>query len=575
MIEELSKVAIVTTSWDQVHEKTGKVQELKLSGLWDFRFRFGNGSSTMCRDDGTRAFALRVIRSLSSGERLKSLQIQRELVDETRLLDPPKAIQRELVDKARSLGSPAIQDYLRDFNDSRLTRHLSAELPPLSGSLPDRTHALKSLSISNMGTSMLLSSADQTQSSTKSLHDLPALIAQTSRHSSPDSIKSTEIIDPLISDHMWLRKGPDSILRASGSSGKSAYDLQNGLILRRSVEHSSQRRERRRYVGDAADGLKSNLARRQSGSRASSTTTPEHEAGTRNAENSPRQLRRRALHEERVAIRAEIHRTSLHALRSQLLQYASDGILGEQIYKELKTLEEDIGTPISGQSSGTVQSLYLEALYPKFPIDKELQDIRFDLRLRYILGTNTDLISHWLYSRLWLCRNLGIVVYRNCCRLQTAHLADDFLSFLVPADSWSHHGPCVVNLKRIQIVDIEALVNKLASCLRDICGRGPHIISGQPDIQLLVGCFQDIQARSRKLFASINPKDSSQSISAINLRREIANLYAGGHTQNSLLVSIFARCQDTFQALDLVLLAYEGAHVSDLDQLPHSSPTSI
>lgn len=453
LIEELSKIAIVTTMWDAVDKKTGEARELVLSSHY-FRALIEGGSS-MYRDDGTRDSALRIMRSLSSGERLESLRIQRELVNKTRLLDPSKATQRGSVDKARSLGSPAIQDYLRDLNDSRLARHISAELSSLSGSLPDIPQVSKPLSISNMGASTLLSSAD--------------------------SRGSVDTIDPLIPEHMWLQEGPDGVLgapapailqcpfnflrcfrtfadfgqwvshslthfqwedppthtkcyfckkgfensarqecwwhllkhvelhhrqgesltdfplnlplieylrnrglindvdyrllttrseRPSGSFGQgfpgsSAYDLQNDPIFTRSVEHSSPRRERRRHLEAAADGFKSYLARRQSGSRASSTRTPEHEARTENTENRPGQISRRALHEERVAIRAEIHRNSLHALRGWLPQYASEGILGEQIYKVFKSLEEDDCTPISGQSSGTVQS-------PKFPIDKDL-----------------------------------------------------------------------------------------------------------------------------------------------------------------------------------------------------------
>lgn len=164
------------------------------------------------------------------------------------------------------------------------------------------------------------------------------------------------------------------------------------------------------------------------------------------------------------------------------------------------------------------------------------------------------------------------MVFRNCCRLWTAHLVDDFLSVLVPADSWSHHGPYVVHLRRIQIVDIEALLNTLLNCIRDIFDRGVHIVSGESDIQLLVDCFQDVQTGSGKLYASIDPKDSSTRISAINIKREIEKLYAGEPPQSSYLLSIFARCQYTFQALDLVLLAYEGAHVSDLEDFPDSSP---
>lgn len=330
---------------------------------------------------------------------------------------------------------------------------------------------------------------------------------------------------------------------------------------------SSEEQGQGRITGD----FKSNLARNQNRSRASETGTSNREIRTRNAEIRPRHLHLRDLHEERVALRAEIYRNSLHVLGSRCIQYASAGILGERIYKELKTLEEDIGRPISSQSSETVRNLDFDAQSPKFPIDKGFQDVLFDTNLRDGLGTNADLISHWLYSRFWLCRTLGIGVYKNCCRLQTAHLTDGFLSALAPADPWSDGEPCVVDLRRIQIADIGALLYTLANCIRNIFHRGSHILSGQQDFQLIVECFDDIQAMSGKLFASIDPMDSSETISAYDLRRELEELYAGGSPQTSHLESIFAKCRYTFQALDLVLLAYERAHSQDLEDLSSNS----
>lgn len=481
LFEDLSKVAYVTTMWDKIDQKTGEAKERVLS-----RHKLKSLVSATYRDDGTRASALRVIRSLSSGERLKSLQIRRELVDETRLLDPKEAGRAQIERQDLPLAQGKV-----DLNGSKKSFPVyhPTGVGSSSSSIPER--------------GMLLTSHDQ-------------------QVEVPDNWQMKPSLDTSHSD-------------------------------------------------DAADGFKSNLARKQSRSRASSTRTPKHEARTGNAENSPGQLSRRAVHEERVAIRAEIHRTSLHTLRRRLLQYASDGVSGEQIYKELKSLEKYICTPVRGQSSGTVQSPDFEAQSPKFPIDKVLQAVRSDENLRYGLGTNTDLINHWLYSRFWLCRNSGIVVFRNCCRLQTAHIADDFLSVLVPADSWSHHGPCVVSLRRIQIADIGALLYTLADCIRDVFKRGSHILSGQTDIQLLVDCFHDVHVRSEKLLASIDLKDSLTSISAIDLKREIEKLYAGEPPHSKHLLSIFARCRYAFQALDLVILTYEGAHVSDLEDLPHSS----
>ena len=61
---------------------------------------------------------------------------------------------------------------------------------------------------------MLQSGADRTQSSTNPSNDLPALIRHTSSRSSADSRESSDTIDPLISEHMWLQEGPDGVLGA-------------------------------------------------------------------------------------------------------------------------------------------------------------------------------------------------------------------------------------------------------------------------------------------------------------------------------------------------------------------------
>lgn len=84
--EELStRIALVTSIWDSVDQRTGQARELKRSS------RFGKPlpetGSSMYRYDGTRRSALRIVHSLSSGKLLEPLQIQRELVDEIPLLE--------------------------------------------------------------------------------------------------------------------------------------------------------------------------------------------------------------------------------------------------------------------------------------------------------------------------------------------------------------------------------------------------------------------------------------------------------------------------------------------------------
>lgn len=306
---------------------------------------------------------------------------------------------------------------------------------------------------------------------------------------------------------------------------------------------------------DVVDGLKSNLARNQNKLKAGKMATTEHETGPSDTEINFRRLPLRAIHNERVTMRNEIYRNSLHAIRSDLRldEYLDiDGDLGEQIPKKLKllkTLRENDGIPISSQSSETIELLVFEAESPRFPIQNHQLD-----------EPESDLLSPWLHTRSYLCWSLGIMVYRNCWRLQSVHLADDFLSVLVPANSWSHQGPCVVELKRIQIKEIGDLLKSLVNCIRNICDLRPYNHIRQRHIGPLVECLSDVQAKSKNLLVSMNMVDDQENISATSLKREFRND----------LSSIFIKCQFTFQALDLILLAYEGAHVLDFVNIPRN-----
>ena len=213
-------------------------------------------------------------------------------------------------------------------------------------------------------------------------------------------------------------------------------------------------------------------------------------------------------------------------MRSLLLRNAPRGTSGEQIYDVLRVLRNVVDYPLDSQSSGTVNNPAFEAQIPKFPIHKNLQDIlpafeaqipKFPIQknLQDILETYSSSISHWLYSRFWLCWILGIAVYRNCCRLQTAGLANDFLSVLVLANSWPQDEPCVVNLRRIQIAEIEAFFNTLTNWIDDIFDRGSHSPSGQHDIQLVVDCFHDVQARCGTILADIGATEIWNSTSLL------------------------------------------------------------
>lgn len=314
---------------------------------------------------------------------------------------------------------------------------------------------------------------------------------------------------------------------------------------------------------NVVDGLKSNLARNQNILKAGKMATTEHETRRRNAEINSRRLPLRVIHNERVTMRNEIYRNSLHAVRSDLRleeHLNIDGDLGEQVPKKLKllkTLRENNVIPISSQSSETIEILFFEAESPRFPIENHQLD-----------EPDSDLLSPWLHARSYLCWSLGIMVYRNCWRLQSVHLANDFLSVLVPTSSWSHQGPCVVELKRIQIKEIGDLLKSLVKCIRNIDDLRSYNHIRKRHIGPLVDCLFDVQAKSENLLASMNMADDQENISATSLKREFREFQY--LRQSNDFLSIFIKCQFTFQALDLILLAYEGAHVLDFDNVPRS-----
>ena len=107
-----------------------------------------------------------------------------------------------------AVRSPAIQDFLDDPDGSRMTRHI-AETSILSRSLADENDGPKARSISNTGTSMMLSSAARTQGDTNPSLDLPALLRETSSRSSTDTQETPDIFDPVIPEHLRWEEGLD------------------------------------------------------------------------------------------------------------------------------------------------------------------------------------------------------------------------------------------------------------------------------------------------------------------------------------------------------------------------------
>ena len=105
-VESLSKVVLATSKWDEMHMSELEArEELLVKNFWKVLIDEG---SIVYRLDGHKASALRVVNALlpRDGSIGEILQIQRELVDESRPLDETNA-GKELADEYRRLQKNA------------------------------------------------------------------------------------------------------------------------------------------------------------------------------------------------------------------------------------------------------------------------------------------------------------------------------------------------------------------------------------------------------------------------------------------------------------------------------------
>lgn len=445
---DFSHIVLVTNRWEEVDQKHGEGRELDLyHRLWK---AFITEGSSILRLGQTQASALRILRLLISGDRLKLLKSQREPDDEpcsTPQLRTAQAFieisleQKErrerLLKSQREPWSIAQMETTQAFIENspeqkeRRERHRKELLKEIQAATEDIEHRTEKQSGEKPAP---IRTKDKTVSRTVT-QETPDLQTQI-------NLEMEERIDPIESFHVKQPKIEQP-------------KIEQHKVKLKNKPHDSSDGE---Y---SPDSLKSNLARNQNRSRAGVTITGEREVRTKNAEIKSSSHQVRLMHQNRVTTREEIYQSSFYELRSRLRSKKtsiSDEELSKQMLIELellRDLKEQKDRPISSHDINILELRDIETI----------EDVikRHQLFAQYPISNDL-----WLHSRLIFCWRLGIVVYRNICRAQAASLVNDFLSVLALTNPESYEGSCIVDLKRIRIREIYNLLKSLADCFR--CG---------------------------------------------------------------------------------------------------------
>ena len=291
------------------------------------------------------------------------------------------------------------------------------------------------------------------------------------------------------------------------------------------------------------DGLKSPLARKQNRSSTAASLRHKPRELTNQTSSRRNQPNRRASYEARRQVQEDLHQHSLHSF----VDYSRTS-LSHQSSMQLANLGLD----------PTISNLKVDGV----PASKERNyPYRFERQVR---SSNKPygLAGDWVFAELLMCRNMALIVYANCRRLQSTGLAGEFFSLLALAPH-SRRAQPVVLLRRVVIEDVLNLVRLLAECTDKVRAsyHGPLQSDDLPDlisslfrihricIQLLdrIG-FDNYMTTptDEQLYNLVNPP--------LNEPLEV------GHG----LATIFCEWRCVCQVLDIGILAYEGAHVSDV-----------
>lgn len=167
-----------------------------------------------------------------------------------------------------------------------------------------------------------------------------------------------------------------------------------------------------------------------------------------------------------------------------------------------------------------------------------------------------------LCSTLLLCRDMALVVYSNCRRLQGTGLAGEYFNILVLLPS-SQDRQSMVTLKRVIIEEVQNLFEALNDCIYLIYDfQGPMDAHGPPN---LMDSISKVHKMCQEILVVVGLDDCMTRLTEEQLQEALKVLLKElSEGEVDVSASILWEWQCALQVLDLGILTYAGAHVSDI-----------
>ena len=164
----------------------------------------------------------------------------------------------------------------------------------------------------------------------------------------------------------------------------------------------------------------------------------------------------------------------------------------------------------------------------------------------------------WIFSEFLICRKMALLIDDNCIRLQDAELAGDYISAVVLEPLNRAGRENVVELTRISI-------NGITAILQSFKEGTPEILRALSENRLHEVDFSRIQERFRTIMEPLGLWD----VDAMN---KLGKIFPQEHLEPTNVVvevhtAIFSHWRSMLGVLDLIVLSYSGAHVIDMQEL--------
>lgn len=298
------------------------------------------------------------------------------------------------------------------------------------------------------------------------------------------------------------------------------------------IEHSDTPESLSEEDADDGSGLKSPLARRQNRSYGSAAAKRISRDAAGRVVSRHDQANQRPAY-DRIQIRRELYEHSLHSL----VDYTR--------------------TSLSSESTGKLMI---------FARDSALSD-RVELEMR-IPEVSSGSAKDWLILEYVFCLNIALAVYANCRRLQRTGLAGEYFSILGLLSGPRSRGS-VVTLYRVLIQEVQNLVEALAGCIRGVDMLHNPLQAGAHDhVQKLEDSMLRVNHFCKGILSSFGDHIRKSTLTEERLRDDLKFFLQEPFKREAGALSLlFLEWQCVLQALDVGVLAYAGAHVSDFEEL--------